>query len=559
MPDLLARLRQLTGAMSARQLITLGLAFVAAVGVVIGASRWLNAPDYRVLFADMEPEEAARVEADLQSQKVAYQLGSGGRDISVPQTDLDRLRLHFTSSGVPSSGRIGFEIFDRTAFGQTEFLEKVNYRRALEGELARTIASISEVQSARVHIAMAKDSLFESREQPAKASVSLKLKRNRPLAASTVSGIVNLVSASVEGLRPESVVVVDTTGRPLSRPMGGDDEPLSAALAERQQRLERDLASQVVRIIEPIVGAERVRAHVALRLDSRTEEQTEERYDPNGVIRSRQVSLEGAGANGAAGIAGARGNLPGQAAPAPAGQPVTPPGPPAPGLTAGGGSGRQSETVNYELSKTTRHSVEPRGDITRLSVAVVVDNARGVKANPDGTTARTSTPRPGPEMQKIQQLVAAAVGLDASRGDQLTVENIPFDEPIEEPTEAPTLFEKVGTGVQGWLQPAIVLVLGVVAFLFVLKPIVSGVLAARPPAPPAPVVRAETQPLPRQLPRSIEEVEGAIEAELDAKIAERVAARKTPVLARRVTTAIETEPENAARLIRAWMTPEQQS
>ena len=557
MPDFLARLRQLTGAMSARQLATLGLAFVAAVGLVVGASRWVNAPEYRVLFADMEPEEAARVEADLQAQKIQYQLGSGGRDISVPQGDLDRLRLHFTSSGVPSSGRIGFEIFDRTAFGQTEFLEQVNYRRALEGELARTIGSIGEIQSARVHIAMAKDSLFESRAQPAKASVSLKLKRNRPLAASTIAGIVNLVAASVEGLRPESVVVIDTNGRPLSRPADGDEEPLSAAMAERQQRMERELASQVVRIIEPIVGAERVRAHVALRLDSRTEEQTEERYDPNTVVRSRQLSLEGAGAAGASGIAGARGNLPGQAAPAPAGQPVTPPGPPAPGLTAGA-SGRQSETVNYEISKTTRRSVDPRGDVTRLSVAVVVDNARAVKSNPDGTTTRTSTPRPGPEMQKIQQLVSAAVGLDPARGDQLTVENISFDEPVDEPVAPPTLFEKVGTGVQGWVRPVIVLVLGVAAFLFVLKPIVNGVLAARPPAAPAPITRTETQPLPRQIPRSIEEVEGAIEAELDAKIAERVAARKTPVLARRVTNAIESEPANAARLVRAWMAPEQQ-
>ena len=205
MQDLVLRVRKLTAALTPRQLTTLGLAFVGAVVLVAGASWYLNTPDFRVLFADMEPEEAARVEAGLKTEKVKYQLTNGGRDIEVPKEEVDRLRLHFSSTGMPTSGRVGYELFDRTAFGQTEFLEQVNYRRALEGEIARTIATIGDVRSARVHIAMAKTSLFESREQPAKASVILTLKRNRPLAASTVAGIVNLVAFSVEGLRPESV------------------------------------------------------------------------------------------------------------------------------------------------------------------------------------------------------------------------------------------------------------------------------------------------------------------------------------------------------------------
>ena len=160
---------------------------------------------------------------------------------------------------------------------------------------------------------MAKASLFESREQPAKASVILTLKRNRPLAASTIAGIVNLVAFSVEGLRPEAVVLIDNTGRPLARPSGDDDEPLSAAVMERQEKMERELASEVVRMIEPIVGADRVRANVTLRLNSKTEEETTEAFDPASVVRSRQVTLEGAAANAASGLAGARGNLPGQA------------------------------------------------------------------------------------------------------------------------------------------------------------------------------------------------------------------------------------------------------
>src|SRR5689334_9310321 len=139
MPDLVARLRKLTAALTVRQLSTLGLAFVAAIALVVGAAYWLNAPDYRLLFADMEPEEAARVEAGLKADKVPYQLTNGGRDVEVAKADLDRMRIKFTSTGMPTSGKIGWEIFDRTAFGQTEFIEQVNYRRALEGEIGRTI------------------------------------------------------------------------------------------------------------------------------------------------------------------------------------------------------------------------------------------------------------------------------------------------------------------------------------------------------------------------------------------------------------------------------------
>ena len=232
---------------------------------------------------------------------------------------------------------------------------------------------------------------------------------------------------------------------------------------------------------------------------------------------------------------------------------MTPPGPPTPSLTAGG-TGRQAETVNYEVGKKTTRSIVPRGDVARLSVAVVVDNARQSKTDAEGKVTRTSTPRPQAEMQKIQQLVAAAVGLDTDRGDQLIVENVSFDEPVDEPAAGPTLFERVGGGAQNWARPAIVLVVGLVALLFVLRPIVRGVFSyAPPPPPPPPATRVETQPLPGQLPKTIEEVEQNIEAELDAKLADHLSHRKTPVLQRRVVRAIETEPENAARLVRAWL------
>jgi flagellar M-ring protein FliF len=545
---LIARLQELRTSLSPRQLATLGLSFAAVVTLVVGSAYWLNTPEYRLLFADMEPEEATRVEAGLKAQKIDYRLANGGRDVEVPKTDVDRLRLHFTSDGLPSSGRIGFEIFDRTAFGQTEFLEQVNYRRALEGEIARTIATISEVASARVHIAMARESLFESRSQPAKASVILKLKKNRPLSNASVNGIVNLVAASVEGLRPEAVVLIDSFGRPLARPSTDSDEPLSSAAIDRQQRLEKELAGRVVSMLEPIVGAEHVRVNVSLRLNSSTEEETEERFDPNSVIRSRQVSLEGANSAGGLGLAGARGNLPGAAPPAPANTPVTPAPPPSPTLTTGA-TGRGAETVNYEVGKVVRHTVKPRGDIARLSVAVVVDDNVTTTTGALGKVTRSAKPRSGPEMQKIQQIVATAVGLDAERGDQITVENISFDDQAGEPLPEPTFLERFSPGLWDGGRIAAILLLGLFAILFVIRPMVRGALkVTQAQLPPA-----EAQPLPKQLPRTIEEVEGEIEAELDAKAAERLADRKTPVLQRRVVKAVQDEPENAARLIRSWL------
>ena len=225
MDAILEQLKAVTSKFTLTQLVMLAASFVLVVGLVGGSAWWLNRSEYVLLFDEMDAESAAQVVTRLKSLKVPYHVDAGGRAIRVRSESVDELRLDMSSQGMPASGRIGFEIFDRTAFGATEFLEKVNYRRALEGEIARTIATITEVSSARVHIAMGKDSLFgESR--PAKASVVLKLRGQRPPATSTIAGISNLVAASVEGLRPEAVVILDSYGRPLARPSEDDSDPL---------------------------------------------------------------------------------------------------------------------------------------------------------------------------------------------------------------------------------------------------------------------------------------------------------------------------------------------
>src|SRR5688500_6414253 len=251
--QLLARLRTLTSSFSGGQLAMLALSFVMVVGIVAGSAWWLNAPSYVLLFSDMDPESAGQIVTRLKTLKVQYQLDEGGRAIRVPAERVDELRLELTSQGMPASGRVGFEIFDRTAFGATQFLEQVNYRRALEGEIARTIGTISEVSNARVHIAMGKDSLF-GEPRPAQASVVLKLRGSRPPSAATINGIGNLVASSVEGLRPEAVVILDSYGRPLARPQGDELDASGTAQMERQQRLEREMSARVVALLEPVVG-----------------------------------------------------------------------------------------------------------------------------------------------------------------------------------------------------------------------------------------------------------------------------------------------------------------
>ncbi len=537
MDALLERLKATTSNFTATQLATIAGAFVLVVAIVAGSAWWLNKPDYALLFSDMDGESAAQVVTRLKSMKVRYQIDPGGGAIRVPGNQVDELRMEFSSQGMPSSGRIGFEIFDRTAFGATEFLEKVNYRRALEGEIARTVATLSEVSSARVHIAMGKDSLF-GEPRPAKASVVLKLRGQRQLAPSSISGISNMVAASVEGLRPESVVILDSFGRPLARPQEDADDPLGAAQLERQQRLERDLSTNVIALLEPVVGENRVRVNVALKLNAKTSEETEEHFDPNTVVRSTQRTSDIANTPGSIGaVAGVRSNLPPQ-----------PADPKTPQVTLpGAGTARTAETTNYEVSKTTKRVLQPPGDVARLSVAVILDDDHVQKKGQDGSLTTVRQARKPEEIQKIQGLVAAAVGLDMERGDLLTVENVAFDEPQVEEDTPPSILVRYAPQINEFGRLITVLVVGILGFLFVVRPLLkAGGLGGRAPA--------QAQLVEVQRPRTVADLESEIEAQMDAQIAEKVGEnRRLPVLTRRVSALTKSEPDQVAKLLRGWI------
>lgn len=533
-----AKLKGAASTLSAKQLVTLTIAFVAVVGLTIGSAYWINTPTYSVLFSDMDAESASSIVTRLKNDKVDYVLDDGGKTVRVPASRVDELRLQFASDGMPGSGRVGFELFDRTAFGVTDFLEHVNYRRALEGELARTISTISEVSGARVHIAMPQPSLFTGRDQPTKASVVLKLRHNRQPSASTVAAITGLLSASVESLKPESVVIIDNYGRPLSK-TEADDGAVDGVSLERQQRIERDLTTRVIALLEPIVGIGRARVNVSAKLSSGTQEETEERWDPMPVIRSQQsVTQIGASPSAPSGqlpAAGTRANLPDP------GKPESPAAVVASAAATPGTPGSHTaETTNYEVSKVTRHSLRPRGDIARLSVAVVLDDDRE-DAGQQGAQAK---PRPPADIQKIHGLVAAAVGFDADRGDQLTVENIAFEEtPVEEVAPQRTWQQYAPQAIEIGRIAGIVL-LGLVAVFGVIRPMVRHSMSAAP--------AVQTAGAGVSVPRTVQDLEAEMDAQLGPPGAQRM-----PVLTRRVAALTEREPENAARLLRTWLSEEE--
>jgi flagellar M-ring protein FliF len=530
--QLIANFKRLAGALTTRQIVTLAAAFAAVVGIVGGFAYWVSAPTYTLLYTDLDPESANAVITRLKNEKIPYVLGPGGRSIEVPSSRVDELRLDVEAQGLLTTGRIGFEVFDRTAFGTTEFLEHVNYQRGLEGELARTIGTIAEVASARVHLALAKESLFVRDAEQAKASVVLKLRNShRPLAPSTVAGIAGLVAASVESLRPESVVIIDTFGRPLSKQQG--DDRIGTQHVEWQQQLERGLTAKVVDLLEPIVGPGRVRVNVSARLDNRSQEETEERWDPTAVVRSRQSSIDQTAVNNAQGIAGARANAPPSTSTA-----LPPAAAPAPMV-----AGRSTETTNYEIGKVTRHTIAPSGQLARLSVAVIIDDER-TALDANGQRQATSTQRSAEAMERIRGLVAAAVGLDTARGDQLTVENIAFDEPAgEQETQLPwwrQLGPRYGIDVVQILKVGAVLLLAVLAYPFVLRPMVR---MALPSAALPEVFTANGMPQGKTV--------AELESELDAAAN---SVRRLPALTKRLAQRADEQPEEMARLVRSWLT-----
>jgi len=429
------QVKRIVGTLTARQLWTIAIVAMLVSGGIYGLAQWQREAGFRPLYTTLAPEDASLVVQKLKESGVPYRISATGNMISVPEERVAELRLDMASAGLPKSGRIGFEIFDKTNLGMTDFAEHINYRRALEGELERSVMALNEVEQARVHISFPQESVFQEARQPAKASVLLHLRGSAQLPDSAIPAITHLISSAVEGLSPESVSVLDMRGNLLNRAKRGGDtgSDTSEASLEYRRTVEHDLAAKLDATLEPLVGAGRFRASVSADTDLTSGEQSEEHYDPTqSVMLSSQKTEDVASqARTATGIPGTASNLP-DPAPAP--------------VTVGGGSSRKTESVNYQSSRTVKRTVLPQGGIKRLSVSVLIDQE--VHFEGTGAQAKRVLTAPTPERLKvIHDLAAAAVGLNTERGDQIIVESLPFESTVN--------LEPPGAGAPATQTPAL--------------------------------------------------------------------------------------------------------
>jgi flagellar M-ring protein FliF len=497
LPRTIQELYDVLRAQSPGRLISLAAVAAASMGFLLWIALGSRSVDYRVLYRGLPEEDASRVVEALQADKIAYRLDQGGTTVSVPASQVYDARIRLAGKGLPTGGGVGFEIFDRTGFGVTEFVNRVNYRRALQGELARSIEQLDAVERARVQVAVPERSSFVGHDtKEASASVVVRMRAGEDLTPAQVRGIQWLVASSVEGLKAEAVSVVDHRGRLLT---AGDDGAeiggASGPALVQEARLEDDLTRRVESILERTVGPGRVVARVRAELDWSRSERTEERFDPDSqVARSEQRTTETStdGSGSASGVPGVTSNAPDAKARSAS----------ASSDAAGGSSSAQSsETINYEISKTVNRQVLPAGAIKRLSVAVLVDGkpvapAPGEKPTADGPATEASfTPWSADELKQFEDLVKQAVGFSAERGDHVSVVTAPFRSFDVEPEEGPG----------GWIGPRglellasvlhylVLVVLLVVFARLVVRPILAAIQSGAPASLPARAGQLEVQ------------------------------------------------------------------
>ncbi len=415
-------LKQLRG----NPLVVLLIAAAASIAIVAALFMWASSPEYRVLYSNLNEADGGRIIAELDSRGVPYQFSQGGQALLIPSDQVHTLRLQLAEQGLPRGGNLGFELMENQAFGISQFAEQVNFQRGLEGELSRSIESLGPVDKVRVHLSMAKPSVFIRDREPAKASVVLTMLPGRVLGEGQVSAIVHMVSSSVPELAPEDVTIVDQNGRLLSSTASQGNDLDGSQLAYIAE-VERSYQRRIENILTPILGNDNVRAQVAAQIDFSRREQTSERYAPNqapneSAVRSRQLSLSYDGEDPlATGIPGALSNTPPGVAPSPINQPdadeedAEVPDNALQNL-------RQDDVVNYEVDRSIEHIQHRLGQVERLSAAVVV-NFRQV-INDEGEAEQVAlSPE---EVAQLERLVQQAMGFSQARGDQVEVVNTPF-------------------------------------------------------------------------------------------------------------------------------------
>jgi flagellar M-ring protein FliF len=410
------QVKKLVSDLTIIQRASVGIAVLLAAATIAAVVHYRTESDFRALYTGMAPEDAAPVVQKLRESGVDYRLSDNGGSVLVPSEHLADSRLTLAAAGLPKSGRIGFELFDKTNFGATELVEHINYQRALEGELERSVMSMEGVVQARVHLTLPRESVFLDQQQAAKASVMVRIRPGAHLSAQNVTALCNLAASAVEGLAPDGVAVIDMDGNLLSHPkrasgQSGDAGVTSEALEVRQS-IERDLVAKINATLEPLLGADQFRAGASVDCDLTSGEQEEETYNPDQSVMVNSQKSEDSNERGAA----TAGGVPGTAANLPQNKTGA----------SGGGSSHRTENVTYQTSRIVRHTRIPQGVVRKMSLSVLV--GQPFRWEGSGKSRHQVVVPPSPEtLQKIHDLIAGVTGLDTNRGDQLIVETLPFE------------------------------------------------------------------------------------------------------------------------------------
>ena len=529
MPPLNQVQKQLTGfiaGLSGKQRALLVGAAVLTVGVLAAFSHLISTPDYVPLMTGMEAADAQALGTKLAAKNIPYQISTDGKGVNVPSDKLDSSRMEVASDGMPRSGRLGFELFDKMNWGQTEFDEKVNYQRALEGELERSIQTLRDVESARVHLVMSTDSVFLDRERPAKASVILKLRSGR-LSDETQQGIARLVSGAVDKLSAENVTVIDAdTNRPLGTPRHGS--------YSADGSLEQEYAAKLLQTLEPVVGPQHVRASVNVEYDPSSSEENAETYDPKSAVAvTTQKSQEQVNGGVSGGVPGTSSNVPGGNGGA------------KPAVESGDESQvSTSESNTFAVNKVVRHTVEPAGRIRKITAALLVDDALVVKQE-NGKRSESRRKRTPDELKQIEDLAKAAIGLDVSRGDSLTIENLSFEQvPVDMPAR-PTTAERIRVTLNDWsstVRYGALILLFLLAYALLLRPMKKQLLAT-------------FRELPARLAEQKGEVAGVSSPELAGgqDMSGLSQEQRAALMKKQLVEKVKSEPAATGKLIQAWL------
>jgi len=516
--------------------------------LVVGATLWLfvylfGGGDYKTLYSGMTPADAQSLVQRLAAQNIQSQVSPDGTSVLVHSDQLDKARLEAAAQGPLASGRMGFELFDKPNWSGSDFSEKVNYQRALEAELERTIQTMSGVESARVHLVLPHESLFSDRERSAKAAVVLKLRGMR-LNDQITASVANLVSSAWDDLSPQNVTVVTTDGQ-----MPGPGHGRTSLIATGNQDLETTLAERIVQTLSPVIGSDHVKSSITIDYDSSSGESTQELYDPNATaVLSSQTSQETVGDLEPAGIPGTPSNTPNsQGNTAAAAQ----------AKTASTTQGIRSESRTFAVSRTTHHVLEPAGRIKRVAAAILVDDVLETKTD-NGKTQETRRKRTPEEMTQIEDLAKAAIGFDTKRGDLFSIQNISFRQLPADLPVAPGRFQRFLTFAERWtglLRYAALFALFALVYLLILRPVKKQfvqILQGTQLTPLPSGAAAALGGAPGSFEQGGQFAGGAVEPRME--IPSEV--QRTVSLKKEIVAKVKEDPEVASRLIESWISGE---